>query len=96
MARRNNVQDFLRDVAAQTGVVAGHVWAAVLNADGFSYSIQLNGVAVYKKVVYGGSAPATGAVTDSNPAGDRVTIFSNDDPAAVSFADAGVFIANLR
>ena len=94
MARRNGVNDFIRDVAAQTGVVPGHVWTATLNADNTTYSINLNGVAVYKKVIYGSSAPS-GVLTDANPAGDRITILSNDDGLS-AYADVQTFINNLK
>jgi hypothetical protein len=96
--RRNNVNDFLRDVGARTGVVVGNVIAATLNADNTTYSIARTtslGVTtvLYSKVFYPGGSGPGGAQTDANPSGDKVTIFSPDGTASV--ADAGVFINSL-
>jgi hypothetical protein len=90
-ARRNFAADFARDVGARTGIVPGHVWAAVLNGDNSSYSIQLNGATKFAKVVWPG--PQGGAVTDSTY-GDTCIIYAADGSVAVS--DTLAFLNNLN
>jgi hypothetical protein len=94
-ARRNFAADFVRDVGARTGVVAGHVWAAVLNADNATYSVNLtaNGVTTVKfaKVFWPG--PSAGAQTDSTY-GDSIIIYAPD--GATSISDTLAFLNNLN
>jgi hypothetical protein len=93
--RRNFASDFARDVGARTGIVPGHVWAAVLNADNTTYSINLtaNGITTvrYAKVFWPGSG--CGAQTDAT-FGDTVNIFAADGSVAVS--DTLAFLNNLN
>jgi hypothetical protein len=91
VARRNFAADFQRDVGARTGIVPGHVWQAVLNSDNFSYSVQLNGVTKFAKVVWPG--PQGGALTDSSY-GDTCVIYAADGTVAVS--DTLAFLNNLN
>jgi hypothetical protein len=94
-ARRNSAADFARDVGARTGIVPGHVWAAVLNSDNATYSINLtaNGVTTvkYAKVFWPGSGQ--GAETDST-FGDSLNIYAADGTVAVS--DTLAFLNNLN
>ncbi len=57
LLRRNTAADFVRDVGARTN--GSRVWAAVLNADNTTYSINLtvNGVTTvkYSKVFWPGT-----------------------------------------
>jgi hypothetical protein len=93
LLRRNSAVDFQRDVGARTN--GARVWAAVLNADNATYSINLtaNGVttAVYSKVFWPGSG--VGSQTDST-FGDRVNIYSVD--GSVATADTLQFLNNLN
>jgi hypothetical protein len=93
--RRNLASDFVRDVGARTGIVPGHVWAAVLNADNATYSINLtaNGVttARYTKVFWPGSV--SGAATDAS-SGDSVNIYAPD--GTVAAADTLQFLNSLN
>jgi hypothetical protein len=94
-ARRNFAADFARDVGARTGIVPGHVWAAVLNADNATYSINLtaNGVTTVKfaKVFWPGSG--SGALTDSTY-GDTLNIYAPDGSFAIT--DTLAFLNNLN
>jgi hypothetical protein len=89
--RRNFAVDFVRDVGARTGIVAGHVWAAVLNPDNSTYAIQLNGVTKFAKVFWPGSG--SGAQTDATY-GDSLIIYGPDGTSAVS--DSLAFLNNLN
>ena len=89
--RRNVAADFARDVAARTGIVPGHVWAAVLNTDNTSYAIQLNGVTKFAKVFWPG--PTGGAPTDAT-FGDTCVVYSADGSIAVS--DTLAFLNSLN
>jgi hypothetical protein len=98
MARRNSAADFQRDVGARTGVVVGHVWAAVLNADNQTYAIKLtsNGVTttLYPSVFWAGSQMPSSGLADANPSGDRVIIYSAD--GSQSSADTSLFLLTLN
>jgi hypothetical protein len=96
--RRYFRQDFQRDVGARSGITPGNVIAANLNADGVSFSITRTtnqGVTttLFKKVLWGmGNG---GVLSDANPSGDTVTIFSNDDPACAASVDTAAFLNTL-
>jgi hypothetical protein len=90
-ARRNFAADFARDVGARTGIVPGHVWQAVLNADNTTYAIQLNGVTKFAKVFWPG--PGTGAQTDATY-GDSIIIYAPDGTSSIS--DTLAFLNNLN
>jgi hypothetical protein len=89
--RRNTAADFVRDVGARTNGV--RVWAAVLNADNTTYSINLtaSGVAtpIFPKVFWPGSS--VGAPTDATY-GDRLNIYAPD--GSVATADTLQFLNN--
>lgn len=91
--RRNTAADFVRDVGARTN--GNRVWAAVLNADNTTYSINLTtGGATtvkYAKVFWPGSA--CGALTDAT-FGDSVNIYAAD--GTVAAADTLQFLNNLN
>jgi hypothetical protein len=89
LLRRNSAADFVRDVGGRTN--GSHVWAAVLNSDNATYSIQLNGVTKFAKVFWPGSG--CGAQTDAT-FGDTVNIFAADGSDAVS--DTLAFLNNLN
>jgi hypothetical protein len=91
--RRNVAADFVRDVGARTN--GNRVWAAVLNADSATYSINLtvNGVTTvkYAKVFWPGSG--TGAQTDATY-GDSINIYAADGTVATT--DTLAFLNNLN
>jgi hypothetical protein len=91
--RRNTATDFVRDVGARTN--GNRVWAAVLNADNATYSINLtiNGVTTvrYAKVFWPG--PVSGALTDAS-SGDSVNVYAAD--GTVAAADTLQFLNTLN
>jgi hypothetical protein len=91
--RRNTATDFVRDVGARTN--GARVWAAVLNPDNNTYSINLtaNGVTttIFSKVFWPGSS--AGARTDATY-GDTVNIYAADGSLAT--ADSLQFLNNLN
>lgn len=89
MATRNNVQDFIRDVRAQTNAAGTIVFVGTLNSDG-SVKITRNGTTIYPNV-YWFMGPAT-ATTDAAQ-GDSVRVRSVD--SSWQSGDAQMFINSL-
>ena len=83
---RNNALDFQRDVAARSGK---NTYAATPSSDG-THKVTKNGVVLHPRIFYAGSG---GAVTDANPSGDKVIVFSPD--GMIGVADAAVFLQSL-
>jgi hypothetical protein len=89
MARRNSTADFIRDVAAQTAGTV--VFSVTTNTDG-TLNVLRNGIRVARCFWPGGA----GAVTDINPGGDRVILYSLDDGAVEAQADVQTFLSGLK
>jgi hypothetical protein len=83
LLRRNTAADFVRDVGARTN--GNRVWAAVLNADNTTYSVQVtvNGVTTvkYSKVFWPGTTG--GSATDAT-FGDTCVVYGADGSTAIS------------
>jgi hypothetical protein len=92
LLRRNVAADFVRDVGARTN--GNRVWAAVLNPDGTTYSINLTTgggtTAVFPKVFWPG--PICGAKTDAT-FGDSVVVYSVEGVSSIG--DALQFLNSL-
>jgi hypothetical protein len=77
--RRLVAADFVSAVGSRTN--GSRVWSASLNSDGATYSINLNGVAVWSKVFWPGNSVS--APTDASGSnGDTINIFSPDGSMA--------------
>jgi hypothetical protein len=90
---RQTIQDFMRDVRAQTGVNGSkNTYTASLNPDNVTVQIFKNQVQLYAKVLWPGTGSA--AVTDLGGANqDTVDIF--DGQGFYVSGSASAFIASL-
>ena len=83
---RNNVADFLRDVAARSGKTS--TYAATPQPDG-THAVTKNGVTLHR-VFYIGTG---GAITDANPTGDRIVVI--DPNGIIGIGDASAYLNSL-
>ena len=90
-AQRNNIQDFMRDIRAKTGV---NTYQASLNADNVTVTVTKNQVVLFSKVLWNASGAGVGP-TDIGGVGNGDTVGISDGSGFYSFGSAQAFINNL-
>jgi hypothetical protein len=82
-AIRNNVQDFMSAIRSQgknANSTSPNLYAASINADGFSVQVLKNGAVLYNKIVYNQGCPSIGPQGDGNQ--DSMTIYAAEGSIA--------------